>query len=92
VTDKSTELNIPIENVLTPELLRRLAWAPPEPIELETVSAALTEMGARRWQVDAIAAPVTDAFIASLEPDVVEPSEAIVEEDQTTTRPISDQS
>ena len=90
--EKSTELNIPIENVLTPELLRRLAWAPPEPIELASVSAALTEMGARPWQVDAIAAPVTDAFIASLEPDVVEPSEPIVDEDQTTTPPISDES
>jgi ribonuclease D len=90
--EKSTELNIPIENVLTPELLRRLAWAPPEPIELASVSAALAEMGARPWQVEAIAAPVTDAFVASLEPDVVEPSEPIVDEDQTTTPPISDES
>jgi ribonuclease D len=92
VTEKSNELNIPIENVLTPELLRRLSWAPPEPIELASVSSALLEMGARAWQVDAIAAPVTDAFIASLEPDVVEPSEAIVDERQTTTPSISDES
>jgi hypothetical protein len=49
-------------------------------------------MGARAWQVAAIAAPITDAFIASLEPDVVEPSEAIVDEDQTATPPISDES
>jgi ribonuclease D len=92
MTDISTELNIPIENVLTPELLRRLAWAPPEPIDLPSVRASLAEMGARPWQVDAIAGPVTDAFIASLEPDVVEPSEAIVDEDQTASPPISDES
>ncbi|MDQ1551158.1 MAG: ribonuclease, partial [Actinomycetota bacterium] len=74
VIDKSTELNIPIENVLTPELLRRLAWAPPEPIERESVRAALSGMGARAWQVDAIADPITDAFLASVTEDVVEPS------------------
>jgi ribonuclease D len=92
VTDKSTELNIPIENVLTPELLRRLSWAPPEPIDIESVSSALSEIGARPWQVDAIAGPITDAFIASLEPDVVEPSEALVENDQTGVPAISDES
>jgi ribonuclease D len=84
VTDVSTALNIPVENVLTPELLRRLAWAPPEPAVLEAVRAALTEMGARPWQVDAIAEPITEAFVVALTDDVVEPSETIVETDQTT--------
>ena len=92
VIEKSTELNIPIENVLTPELLRRLAWAPPEPIDSESVRSALTAMGARVWQVDAIAQPVTDAFLASVHENVVEPSEAIVDEDQTTPTPTSDES
>ena len=84
VTDKSTELNTPIENLLTPELLRRLAWAPPEPIELGAVRAVLSDMGARPWQIEAIAAPITEAFIASAAGDVVEPSEAVVDSDQTT--------
>ena len=92
VIEKSTELNIPIENVLTPDLLRRLAWAPPEPIDLQSVRAALADMGARGWQVDAIAEPITDAFLASVNEDVVEPSETIVDEDQTTPTPISDES
>ncbi|MDQ1545596.1 MAG: ribonuclease [Actinomycetota bacterium] len=92
VIDKSTELNIPIENVLTPELLRRLAWAPPEPVEHESVRAALSDMGARAWQVDAIADPITDAFLASVAEDVVEPSQTIVDEDQTTPTPTSDES
>jgi ribonuclease D len=92
VTEKSTELNIPIENVLTPELLRRLAWGPPEPIDVASVSGALSDMGARPWQVDAIAAPITEAFFAALEPDVAEPSEAVVEKDQTGIAAISDES
>jgi ribonuclease D len=92
VTIRATELNIPVENVLTPELLRRLAWAPPEPIELATVRAALSEMGARVWQVDALAAPITDAFVSSLEPDVVEPSEPFVDDHQSSPTTISDES
>ena len=92
VADKSTELNIPVENLLTPELLRRLAWAPPEPIDLETVRSVLAGMGARAWQVNAIAEPITTAFIASLRDDVVEPSEAIVDEHQTTPTTTSDES
>ena len=92
VADRSSELNIPIENVLTPELLRRLAWAPPEPTDLDSVKSALSTMGARAWQVSAIAEPITDAFVASLIDDVAEPSEAIVDEDQTTPTTTSGES
>jgi ribonuclease D len=92
VIEKSGELNIPVENVLTPELLRRLAWAPPEPIELDSVRSELSEMGARSWQVDAVAEPITQAFLAPAEPDVVEPSEPIVDERQTAPSAISDES
>ncbi|HMH57911.1 MAG TPA: hypothetical protein VK537_01890, partial [Galbitalea sp.] len=92
VTDKSIELNIPIENLLTPELLRRIAWAPPEPIELDAVRTVLAVMGARPWQIEAIAAPITEAFIASAETNVAEPSEAVVESDQTTATASSPES
>jgi ribonuclease D len=63
VTATATELDIPLENVLTPEYLRRVAWAPPEPITAETVGDALRELGARPWQVDAIAQVIADAFV-----------------------------
>ncbi len=84
VTDTAASLNIPIENVLTPDLLRRLSWAPPQPIELGNVREALAEMGARPWQLDAIAGPVTDAFLAAAQPDVVEPSEEVVDVHQAS--------
>jgi ribonuclease D len=71
----SGELNIPVENVLTPEVLRRLAWSPPDPIELDAVREALVDLGARPWQIDAIAQPITSAFVDSV---------AFVDASQTT--------
>lgn len=59
----SEELGIPVENLLTPELLRRLAWQPPEPLTADTVRAALVEGGARPWQCDATVPTIVDAFV-----------------------------
>ncbi|OOB90122.1 ribonuclease D [Rathayibacter sp. VKM Ac-2630] len=56
-------LSLPVENLLTPELLRRLAWNPPEPLTPETVAAELRRNGARAWQVDATAGPLVTAFV-----------------------------
>ncbi len=63
VTEVATELSIPVENMLTPELLRRLAWAPPAPADAETIASTLREFGAREWQVDATAQVIADAFV-----------------------------
>jgi ribonuclease D len=46
----SADLNIPIENLLTPEYVRRLVWRPPGPATEESINAALSELGARPWQ------------------------------------------
>jgi ribonuclease D len=63
VTEVSERMNIPMENLLTPELLRRVAWTPPEPVDAETVADALRAVGARRWQVDATAQVIAAAFV-----------------------------
>ena len=63
MTGRSAEMAIPVENLLTPELLRRLSWAPPAIIDLERVRAELDLLGARPWQVDAIAQVIVDAFV-----------------------------
>ncbi|MFT2816150.1 ribonuclease D [Leifsonia sp. A12D58] len=60
---RGEELEIPIENLLTPEYLRRLAWTPPEPVTVESVSDALRTLGARPWQIEATAQLITDAFV-----------------------------
>jgi ribonuclease D len=40
-----------------------VAWSPPEPISTETIGTALRELGARNWQVEAIAQVIAEAFV-----------------------------
>ena len=65
VTDIAEELDLPVENLITPDTLRRVAWTPPEPLDAAALGEALTALGARPWQVEAIAGPVADAFVAA---------------------------
>ncbi|MGN6743852.1 MAG: HRDC domain-containing protein [Amnibacterium sp.] len=58
-------LNLPTENLLTPDTLRRVAWEPPAEVTPETVGDALAAQGARPWQIDATAAAVAAAFVRS---------------------------
>jgi ribonuclease D len=44
--------SVPVENLLQPDLLRRLCWSPPPDGD---VAAALRAGGARHWQVDLLA-------------------------------------
>ena len=61
------ELGMPTENLLTPDTLRRVAWSPPEPLDVASVSAALAAQGARRWQIERTAQAITDAFVRSVQ-------------------------
>ena len=63
LTVVSEELSIPLENLLTPDYLRRVAWTPPDPVTPESIGSALTDLGARTWQIDATAQLITDAFV-----------------------------
>lgn len=67
VEARAEELTMPTENLLTPELLRRVAWEPPTPIDADTVGAALLALGARHWQVRETAQVIADAFVASVQ-------------------------
>ncbi|MEX0151632.1 ribonuclease D [Microbacterium sp. LMI1-1-1.1] len=70
VEERAGELGMPTENLLTPEMLRRVAWNPPADITAETVGAALAEQGARPWQIEQTAQVIADSFVASVnEPD-----------------------
>jgi ribonuclease D len=46
----SEQWDIPVENLLQPDLVRRLCWSPPERIDPETVDGVLSAGGARAWQ------------------------------------------
>ena len=48
----SQEWSVPVENLLQPDLLRRVCWSPPADGD---VAAALRAGGAREWQVDLLA-------------------------------------
>ncbi|WP_448612492.1 HRDC domain-containing protein [Geodermatophilus sp. URMC 60] len=53
---------LPVENLLSPDLVRRLMWTPPEPRDAETVVATLRAGGAREWQVELTRDLLTDAL------------------------------
>jgi ribonuclease D len=61
----SEERAIPLENLLTPETLRRVAWTPPADITPDSIGDALRAHGARPWQVDATSQPIAQAFVES---------------------------
>ncbi|MCW2766022.1 MAG: 3-5 exonuclease [Nocardioides sp.] len=77
--------NLPVENVLTPDYLRRTLWTPPRVREPGALLDAVVEMlagyGARSWQI-ALAAPVIATAILDADAEaaagpVIVPVEAI---------------
>ncbi|QYM76164.1 HRDC domain-containing protein [Leucobacter luti] len=56
---------IPIENLLTPDHLRRLVWRPPADRSAESIALRLKELGAREWQLG-IVAPILAAVFVDL--------------------------
>lgn len=65
LTALAEELSLPLENLLTPDTLRRVAWAPPAEVTPETIAEALARHGARRWQIEATAQSIAEAFVES---------------------------
>ncbi|MTE21483.1 ribonuclease D [Streptomyces sp. TRM43335] len=65
VTGRAEELNLPQENLLTPDTVRRLCWEPPHEISEPAVAEALRAHGAREWQVEQTAPLLTAALSAA---------------------------
>ncbi|ATW51245.1 HRDC domain-containing protein [Streptomyces xantholiticus] len=55
VSELAEELNMPQENLITPDTVRRVCWEPPSEVTVGSVSDALTELAARPWQVELVA-------------------------------------
>jgi len=53
---------IPVENLLSPDLLRRLCWSPPAELDDDTVAETLRGGGARAWQVELTAHVIGSAL------------------------------
>jgi ribonuclease D len=69
LTEVGERMSIPLENLLTPDHLRRLCWTPPEPVDEASVTATLEELGARPWQIDATAQVIAQAFVDAQQMD-----------------------
>jgi ribonuclease D len=61
----AAEHRLPVENLLPPDALRRLAWEPPVPATAETITAALRASGARPWQAELSAGLLAEAFASA---------------------------
>ena len=82
------ENQIPVENLITPEHIRRVCWKPPvgatSTLSVSQVESALSELGARQWQIDLVA-PSLAAALLEREPIPVEVTEPVTEEAEAGT-------
>lgn len=77
------ENQIPVENLITPEHVRRICWKPPveatTTLSIPEVEKALAGLGARQWQIDLVAPALAGALLER-EPLPVEVAENTPEE------------
>jgi ribonuclease D len=61
------EHQLPAENLLPPDAVRRLAWQPPDELSAEKVGAELARYAARPWQVQLTELPIAKALLRTAE-------------------------
>jgi ribonuclease D len=64
VAELSETHQVPAENLLQPDLLRRVCWQPPVPADEPHLAERLAAGGARPWQIALIAPRLAEAFAA----------------------------
>lgn len=64
IAEASERESIPAENLLTPDVLRRLCWEPPE-LESHKIEEWLRTRGARPWQIALVAPGLLEAFVGT---------------------------
>ena len=62
LAELSASVQVPVENLALPELVRRLCWSPPSDTSVRGVGDFLAAGGARPWQVELVAAPLSRAM------------------------------
>ena len=68
LNEHSVAHQLPIENMMHPEIVRKLAWHDCPTTEV-AVHVATTEFGARPWQADLCSAVLLEALRAAADPD-----------------------
>ncbi|EFL22610.1 putative ribonuclease D [Streptomyces himastatinicus ATCC 53653] len=64
VTALAERLNLPQENLIAPDTVRRLCWEPPAEPTTDAVADVLAGHGARPWQIDQVSTVLTGALRA----------------------------
>ncbi|MEU5388267.1 ribonuclease D [Kitasatospora cineracea] len=67
VTALAEQHHLPAENLITPDLVRRVSWEPPAHPDADAVAEALRAMGARAWQTELVAPVMAAAFRTAAE-------------------------
>jgi ribonuclease D len=62
LTEIAQQHRLPVQNLLAPDLLRRLCWEPPEPLDAAGIEQQLVAGGARRWQCELSTHPLATAL------------------------------
>lgn len=60
----SDERSVPVENICSPDSLRRVIWRPPTDPDAPAFDRALAELGARPWQREIVVPLLVAAFAA----------------------------
>ena len=66
LAEVSEKHSVPVENIVSPDLVRRIMWSPPEPRDAAAVAEALRAGGAREWQIELTVELLTEAAAARL--------------------------
>lgn len=62
VAELAESLELPVENLLTPDYLRQVCFDPPEEVTGESVAEQLSQIGARKWQIEQVAEVIAKAL------------------------------
>ncbi|OKJ37952.1 3'-5' exonuclease [Streptomyces sp. CB02366] len=65
VSELAERLNMPQENLITPDTVRRVCWEPPKSLTPGAVEDTLAGYGARNWQIQQVAPLLVRALAAS---------------------------
>jgi ribonuclease D len=72
----ATDLNLPVENLLTPDFVRRVMWEAPEADSesqlIDLVAQRLRDLGAREWQIELTSTPLAQVIARAVPEPVVE--------------------
>ena len=72
ISELAQVIHMPVENLLTPEILRQVCWAP-EGENANDIAQQLARLGARPWQSEACAEVIADAFVHARQNEGEEP-------------------